>query len=141
MSDRHSVSVMTYNGVDGACAAAMALLKRPEAEVIVTSAARVGRTMSELAERPKPPSEIYVCGLGVYCAREELSVPALKLGEKGSAITWYCRRGYVDDRKDEFAATLSCLDFSDSSLWGGSSSHACPGDGWLPEGPPTDGKF
>jgi DNA-binding NtrC family response regulator len=104
MTKRQSVAVLTYNGVDGACAAAMALLKHPDADVVVTSAARIGRALSALAERSKPPQDILVCGIGVYCPWPEVSEPALKLRKKSSVLSWYCGRGYLEPRKDDFAA-------------------------------------
>jgi hypothetical protein len=45
------VSIITYNGVDGACAAAMALLRFPSAEVAVASPASIGRTLGSPDEQ------------------------------------------------------------------------------------------
>jgi len=129
VSKRQSVAVLTYNGVDGACAAAMVLLKHPEADVFVTSAARVGRTMSELAWTPKPPGEIHVCGLGVYCDWGELSGPALKLRERGASITWYCGRGYVDDRRLRVPGHEHGVRLRASQCWRSSECESPPGPG------------
>ncbi len=103
MAKETGVAIVTYNGVDGACAAAMALLKHPDAELVVTSAGRIGRTLSELARGRKAPEEVLVCGLGVFCAWEEVSAPALELKEGGSTLVWYCGRGYLDGQKERFS--------------------------------------
>ena len=72
MGKRKGAVILTYNGVDGACAAAMALLKHPTAEVLTTSAARIGKSLQELAQGRRRVSEIHVCGVGVHCDWEEV---------------------------------------------------------------------
>ncbi|NLW50721.1 MAG: sigma 54-interacting transcriptional regulator [Candidatus Brocadiaceae bacterium] len=103
MAKRRDVAVLTYNGVDGACAAAMALLRHPRAEVLVTSAKRVGGTLRALAGRTCTPAEVLVCGLGVYCPWEEVREPAARLRRRGAEITWFCGRGYLEPEEAEFA--------------------------------------
>lgn len=98
------VCILTYNGVDGACAAAAALLCHPGAQLFATSAARVGRTLQELADRSSPPDEIHVCGVGVWCNWREVEEPAVRLRERDTSIYWYCGRGYLDDHLDRFTA-------------------------------------
>lgn len=98
------VCILTYNGVDGACAAATVLLEHPRAGVEVTSAARVGRSIGELAARPAPPAQLHVCGLGVWCDWEEVARPAAELRRSGTEIYWYCGRGYLDGRREKFAS-------------------------------------
>ncbi len=94
--------VLTYNGVDGACAAASVLLKHPEAEVRITSASRVGRTLRELSEAPETPRELHICGLGVWCDWEEVMEPATEMAEDGVSIYWYCGRGYLEEDRKRF---------------------------------------
>jgi DNA-binding NtrC family response regulator len=88
--------VITYNGLDGACAAAAVLLKRPEADIVISSASRIGATFDKMQARDIPPAEIHVCGVGIWCDFDELMVPARKLVDAGSNIHWYCGRGYLD---------------------------------------------
>ena len=45
-NSKEPVCIITYLGTDGACAAAMALLKHPGARVRVTSRARVADTLA-----------------------------------------------------------------------------------------------
>jgi len=103
MPKRKSATVVAYNGVDGACAAAMVLLKHPDAEVLVTSAARIGRTIAELAERQKGPFEIHICGVGVHCTWDEVRKPCRRMIDAGASVTWYCGRGYLKSREEAFA--------------------------------------
>ena len=107
MTGKQSVTIVTYNGIDGACAAAMVLLKHPSAEVRITSARRIGQTLAEAA-RPSPaPGEVHVCGVGVDCDWEEVSRSLESLRRKKAAVVWYCGRGYLDDRKDAFAGVCT----------------------------------
>ncbi len=103
MSPSAGSVIITYNGIDGACAAAIALLARPQAEVLLTSAARVGGTFAELASRSERPEEVHVCGLGVYCDWTELAEPAEALKRAGVRTTWHCGRGYLDADAERFA--------------------------------------
>ncbi|MFP4026549.1 MAG: sigma 54-interacting transcriptional regulator [Candidatus Brocadiia bacterium] len=102
MPPSDNVALITYNGLDGACAAASLLLRYPEAEIYVTSAARVGEQFAALANVPLPPSQLHVCGVGVWCPWEELAAPANRLLEKGVEIRWYCGRGYLQPMHDQF---------------------------------------
>ncbi len=102
MAKNDRVAALTYNGVDGACAAAMVLLKFPAAQVYTTSANRIGETFSELA-RGKI-SVLHVCGLGVWCPWAHVEAPAKKMVQNGTRIYWHCGRGYLDDKRSDFAA-------------------------------------
>ena len=108
------VSVITYNGVDGACAAAMALLRFPSGEVVVSSAASIGRTLGSLDDQPQPPAEVHVCGVGVRGAWEEVSQHAEALRKRGATIYWYCGRGYLDDEQARFSEVCTPV-FLDAS--------------------------
>jgi len=102
MADRNDVRIVTYNGVDGACAAAIALLKHPKARLAVTSAARVGQTLAELSAEKHPPTEVHVCGVGVSRCWPEVLAAAQGLRAKGTHIFWYCGRGYLDGQREQF---------------------------------------
>jgi len=103
MAKRKAVTVITYNGIDGACAAAMVLLKYPHASLGVSSAARVGQALQTLGKRSKGSGEVHVCGLGVYCDWEDVAKPCLALRRKGVRTTWYCGRGYLKESEGDFA--------------------------------------
>jgi DNA-binding NtrC family response regulator len=103
MSESGEVAVVTYFGIDGACAAAMALLRWPEAELVPTSAARVGQAFDGLLRRHHALSEVHVCGVGVHCPWEDLARPARGLASHGVRIFWHCGRGYLHAQRDAFA--------------------------------------
>jgi len=94
--------IVAYLGVDGACAAAAALMAREDAALVVTSARRVGRALQDLADRGGVPCEVHVCGLGVLGDWQQTAQAALALRERGSELIWYCGRGYLDDRSASF---------------------------------------
>jgi len=104
MATQKRVSVLTYNGLDGACAAAMVLLGHPKADLVVTSAARIAQSLREVAAGRRAPDEVHVCGLGVWCDWDELAGAAHTLGKKGAEILWYCGRGYLKDQQDKYKA-------------------------------------
>ncbi len=92
--------VLTYNGIDGACAAAAVLLRHPDSLVEITSAARIAQTLRSVSEEMAPGCCVHVCGLGVACSWEELEGALARLVENGSRAVWYCGRGYLDDLAD-----------------------------------------
>lgn len=104
MSRRKRVTIVTYNGVDGACAAAMALLRHPEGDVVVSSARTIGSTFERLKQEPAVPASIQVCGVGMYGNWDEVARHAEELRQKGAAIVWYCGRGYLDGDQARYAA-------------------------------------
>lgn len=102
MAHPPKTAILTYIGIDGACAAAMVLLKFPTSEIHISSAQRIGQTLGELCRHHRrPPAEIHICGLGIHRDWEECAGHARELQKKGSAILWYCGRGYLD--RDRYA--------------------------------------
>jgi DNA-binding NtrC family response regulator len=101
MANRSKTVIVAYKQVDGACAAAMALLKYPRAEVVVTSARRIGRTLLDIKAR-RPP-QVLICGVGVACPWDEMARAARALQRSGACVTWHCGRGYLDVRREDFA--------------------------------------
>jgi DNA-binding NtrC family response regulator len=95
--------VLTYNGLDGACAAAAVLLKWPDAQVRITSARRVAGALLELVKERKSISDVHVCGVGIHCPIEEVTGPVRKLHQGGVNVRWYCGRGYLRDHGDALA--------------------------------------
>jgi DNA-binding NtrC family response regulator len=106
-------AVVAYNGIDGACAAAMALLARPGSEVYVTSAARVARCLADMADREGPPDEILVCGVGVACDWEEVEAACAALRGSGGRVIWLCGRGYLEPDRERLAPLVD-LAFADA---------------------------
>lgn len=97
------VAIVTYNGIDGACAAAMVLQRHPEAQIFVTSASQIDQTILQLAQAAQPLKEVHVCGVGAWCQLDSLAQAAAALKQKNTSVTWHCGRGYLDDQQDTFA--------------------------------------
>ncbi len=93
------VTIITYLGVDGACAAAMTLLKYPEALVLVTSRARVAETLVGAAVGGTRGQMVHVCGVGVGRDREPIITAAESLAGIGATVQWHCGRGYLDPHR------------------------------------------
>lgn len=96
------VALVTYNGIDGACATAMALQRFPDAQIRVTSASRVDQTLQLLASDNKSYREIHVLGVGAYCDWETLVKAAAALKQKATRLVWHCGRGYLDEKRGLF---------------------------------------
>jgi len=96
MASRKSAVIIAYNGIDGACAAAMVLLAYPKAELVISSARAIAWTLGKIVESRKSASDVHICGLGMACNYDELCQYARALAERGSKIIWYCGRRYLD---------------------------------------------
>ncbi len=94
------VCVITYLGIDGACAAAMALLKFPQAMLKVTSRARVADTLTETAAAGTRWRAVHICGVGVGRDRERVAAAAESLAGLGADVQWHCGRGYLDPHRE-----------------------------------------
>lgn len=105
--------IVTYFQLDGACAAAAALLGLPEGRVVATSARGIGETMAAL--EAKPPAAIHVCGVGVACPVEDVTGPAARLTAAGTAIHWHCGRGYLDTLGELLAEAGAAVHFRDAA--------------------------
>ncbi len=99
---RGRTAIVTYFGIDGACAAAVAALKLPEAAIRASSANRIAQTLQGMAREAF--DVIHVCGVGVYCTWTELQQAARELAEAGTKIIWHCGRGYLDAERKKFEA-------------------------------------
>ena len=103
MAKRSTSGIIAYNGLDGACAAAAALLKFPSARVLVSSARSIAHSLDTIRQGHNHFAEVHVCGLGVYCDWAEFERAARELGLAKTKIVWYCGRGYLDDQRNAFA--------------------------------------
>lgn len=101
MSKTTSIAIVTYNGIDGACAAAVGLHRFPEARVLVTSAKRIAGTLEELARTAC--REVHVCGVGVYCDWADVAGAAAALKRRNTRLIWHCGRGYLEPQAEAFA--------------------------------------
>ncbi len=105
MGVREKRAIVTYYGLDGACSAAVALNRYPKADLITTSALRIGETLEALSQRAY--REVHVCGLGVYCDWAELEQACGALAKRGASLQWYCGRGYLDADRKRFESVCS----------------------------------
>jgi len=96
-SQNHPHLILTTNGTDGACAAAMVLQRYPKAQIVTTSAQRIALTLDEIAELDPPPGVIHICGAGVSENLGEVITVLGELGKKRTKVLWYCGRGYLDE--------------------------------------------
>lgn len=93
------VCIITYLGIDGACAAAMALLTFPDARVMVTSRARVADTLAETAAEGTRWGVVHICGVGVGRDRDRVAAAAQSLAGLAGEVQWHCGRGYLDQHR------------------------------------------
>jgi len=101
------VGIVTYLGIDGACAAAAALLRHPGSELWVTSRARVAHTLNGIATADARWQEIHVCGVGVGRDVDGAATAAAALSGQGVRVTWHCGRGYLDGHRERLAISCS----------------------------------
>jgi len=102
MAKKKNVTILTCNGIDGACAAAAALRRFPQADLMISSSSSIGYTLGVIGQQKRLPSEIHVCGIGVRCDWNEVATPAAVLAKKGTEIVWYCGRGYLDAERGRY---------------------------------------
>ena len=107
MAAKRDQTIITYSGLDGACAAAMVLLQHPHADLMVSSSSSIAYTLEMMARGRRSPAEIHICGMGVSCEWDGLVDACRALADKGAQILWYCGRGYLDDQRDRFAEVCS----------------------------------
>lgn len=96
------LQVLTYYGIDGAAAAAAALLRHPEAPLAVASQRTVGAVLERIAGAP--PRALHICGLGVACEWRQVAAALAALTAAGTEVFWHCGRGYLDAERERFAA-------------------------------------
>ncbi|MFB3785330.1 MAG: sigma 54-interacting transcriptional regulator [bacterium] len=89
--------ILTTNGTDGACAAAMVLQRFPKAQIVTTSAQRIALTLEEIAGLDPPPGIIHICGVGVYDNIAGVTTVLGAFVKKRIKVLWYCGRGYLDE--------------------------------------------
>lgn len=93
------IRILTYDDIDGAGAAAMALLAYPTATVEATSAYKINNTLRDILDAGEIPSAIHVCGVGDYQSPQELQQIFCEFRSAGCDITWYSGRGYLKKLK------------------------------------------
>ncbi len=90
--------IITSNGADGACTAAMCLIKMPKAQVVTTSKQRIVSTLDDIIQQDTHPKNIHICGVGVSNDNFESITAALRVLKKRRVqVYWYCGRNYLDE--------------------------------------------
>ncbi len=95
--------ILAYATIDGACAAALVLLAKPKAEIVISSATTLNRKLAEQAEARRKGDTIHVCGLGFHCGWEQIEIPLGRLRENGCRTVWYSGRRHLDEYKERLA--------------------------------------
>jgi len=93
--------ILTFPSPDGVVSAALLLRFFKEAEIALTSGAKVGDALKEIAE--KKPAEVHVCGLGIYCPVEDVAASLRAVKRAGGKATWYCGGHYLDSFASDLA--------------------------------------
>jgi len=106
-----NVTVVTYNGVDGACAAAAVLLKHPNAQVLASSARGIVDTFAAL--RDKARGTVHVCGVGASCSWGMLATAMRPAQANGVKVVWHCGRNYFSKEQEESFGKLCTTSFVD----------------------------
>ncbi|MDP6503929.1 MAG: sigma-54 dependent transcriptional regulator [Planctomycetota bacterium] len=94
--------VITYNELDGACAAATVLCAHPNAQIRISSAFRIAQSLEELLQSDREPiEEVHICGVGIYCELQPVVSVLKELKKRGARCVWYCGRGYLNSIKSK----------------------------------------
>ena len=99
-------AVVTYLGTEGACAAAVALLRYPHAGIFPTSAYGLHHTLSVVKDRAF--AEVLICGVGVKCGLAEVIAPLSGMRAAGVRVTWCCAGDYLDEFAEELGRYAQC---------------------------------
>ncbi|HOF39594.1 MAG TPA: sigma 54-interacting transcriptional regulator [Candidatus Hydrogenedentes bacterium] len=132
--------IVTYYGLDGACAAALALKRFPAANVLTTSARRVGETLQQLSQ--SAVCDVHLCGVGTGCDWAEVRQACEAIRKRGGEVFWYCGRGYLDRDRDRYAEVCTPVFIEAESNTGALAKHLQltddPVAGFLTELAPLD---
>ncbi|HOX38707.1 MAG TPA: sigma 54-interacting transcriptional regulator [Candidatus Brocadiia bacterium] len=98
-----STHVITTNSVDGACAAAAVLLKRPDADIQITSQYAVGKTLGSILDQNDQSPCVHICGVGLAGGEEDsigmradVAAKLSRIRGMGGKTVWHCGRNYMD---------------------------------------------
>jgi DNA-binding NtrC family response regulator len=72
-----------------------------EAEIALTSGAKVDKALAEIAD--KKPAEVHICGLGIYCPVEDMAASLRAVKRAGGRTIWYCGGHYLDSFASDLA--------------------------------------
>lgn len=112
---RMNAFVITYNELDGACAAAVVMRYRKDAHIRISSAFRIDETLEEIGSRlVDSDGEVHICGVGIYCELQTVIAALRDLKKQGVKCTWYCGRGYLNQVKTKLAKVCDTV-FVDSA--------------------------
>ncbi len=113
--------IVTYYGLDGACAAALALKRFPSAEIVTTSARRIGETLQHISRAAV--REVHVCGVGADCDWSVVKQACAAIRKRGGTVRWYCGRGYLDKDRERYAAVCTPVFIDAESNTGAMAKH------------------
>ncbi|MGI6460863.1 MAG: sigma 54-interacting transcriptional regulator [Candidatus Hydrogenedentales bacterium] len=113
--------IVTYYGLDGACAAALALKRFPTADVVTTSARRVGETLQQISQ--SAACDVHVCGLGAACDWAEVRQACEAIRKRRGQVFWYCGRGYLDEDRDRYTEVCTPVFIEAESNTGALAKH------------------
>jgi DNA-binding NtrC family response regulator len=104
--------ILTTNGVEGACAAAAAMMKHPEARMQITSEEHLPKALDNLAAKSFSGTA-HVCNVSAFA--DELPT-ALARFAKNAEVVWYLSKRHPELRKQSAALSRhATFHFSDAS--------------------------
>ena len=77
----------------------MVLREKRDAGIHLTSAARVGKSLNQIAN--DPPKELHILGVGIQCDLTEMLSALEHLKKNGCKTYWYCGWDYLDEFDSE----------------------------------------
>ncbi len=102
--------IITTLGMDGACSAALMLLKKTTSELSITTTNRFAKTLRDILDSEKKPKNIYIMGVGVEENILEIEELLSEIKKNNTEIIWFCGRGYLN-RYKEILKKYSILKF------------------------------
>lgn len=97
-----AVHIIAYNGFDSAASAAILLGRHADAQIYISSAARVAKTLARIEDKN---GRVHILGLGARCEIEDLREQLAAVSAAGGAVTWYCKGTYLDELRECFDAS------------------------------------
>jgi len=80
--------ILTTNGIVGACSAAMALMARPEAQLLLSSPRHIEDALADAQETLPPGTTLHICGMGSAVPISSLRARLKEVGARLHVI-WY----------------------------------------------------
>jgi len=110
---RSAIYLVAYNGFDSAAATAILLNNHPDADVKISSAARIAGTLAKIEEKK---AEIHILGVGVWCDISDLQKELKRLKKLGCKVKWYGKKDYLESARGCIASQARLVADQDKSL-------------------------